>query len=63
MELALPKTRHVTFGDMSFQAAVAKKWNKLPFYIRNSESLNAFKSMVKVFYLLITSVLSVDDLI
>ena len=38
MELVPPKTKCVTFGDRSFQAAAAKEWNRLPFTIKMSES-------------------------
>lgn len=37
----------VTLGDRSFTCAVTKLWNALPFEVRDSKSLDIFKSKLK----------------
>ena len=46
MLLAVPKTKTKLYGDRSFTARVLRLWNALPVDIKNSESLNIFKSKV-----------------
>ena len=38
---------HKLYGDRSFAASAPKLWNALPVDIKNSESLDIFKSKVK----------------
>ena len=47
LQLKVQKTRLKTYGDRSFQYAAAHEWNKLPIYIKQSPSLESFKSNVK----------------
>ena len=44
-----PKTKTKTqlYGDRSFAAWAPRLWNALPIDIKNSESLNIFKSKVR----------------
>lgn len=43
------KTRAKTFGDRAFVHATLSIWNMLPYGIRNSETIECFKSQVKTF--------------
>ena len=46
--LQLPTHRtKVTMGDRAFSCAAPKIWNKLPFDIRNSQSVSSFKTRLK----------------
>ena len=45
MLLAVPKTK--PYGDRSFDARAPRLWNSPPVAIKNSESLNSFKSKLK----------------
>lgn len=47
MLLVVPKTKTKLYGDRSFAASAPRLWNILPVDIKNSESLNIFKSKVK----------------
>ena len=47
LQLKVLKKRLKTYGDRSFQYAAAHEWNKLPIYIKQSPSLESFKSNVK----------------
>ena len=48
--LELPKGKmYSTLGDRSFQTAAPKLWNVVPYYIRNSKSLNLFKKYLKTY--------------
>ena len=49
MLLVVPKTNLKTklYGNRSFAASAPKLWNALPVEIKNSESLDIFKSKVK----------------
>ena len=49
MLLDVPMTRLKTYGDRSYEAAAAEEWNKLPLYIKESPSLNSFKSCLKTY--------------
>ncbi len=44
--LVVPKTR-TSWGDRSFRKAAPKLWNALPARIRQSDSINAFKTALK----------------
>ena len=44
MLLAVPKTKTKLYGDRLFAAKALRLWNTLPAGIKNSESLNIFKS-------------------
>ena len=41
---------YVMLGDCAFKAAAPILWNKLPIHIRNSESLNSFKNLLKTHF-------------
>ena len=45
--LHVPKTRLKTYGDRSFAKAAPTLWNSLPQNIRESESLEVFKTSLK----------------
>ena len=47
--LFVPKTKCVTFGDRAFLVFAPRLWNTLPLTIRNSGSVDSFKSQVKPF--------------
>ena len=47
MLLAVPKTKAKLYGDRLLAARVPKLWNALLVDIKNSESLNIFKSKVR----------------
>ena len=47
MLLEVPQVRHQTLGGHSFVAAAPKLWNQLPKELRNTESLQTFKSLLK----------------
>ena len=37
----------ITYGDRAFSVAAPRLWNQLPLHIKNSESVNQFKSLLK----------------
>ena len=45
--LSVPKSRTVTYGDRAFSACAPKLWNELPFQLRMSSNIQAFKSGLK----------------
>ena len=45
--LLVPTSRLKTFGDSSFSVAAPKLWNALPNNIKNSKSVDCFKSLIK----------------
>ena len=47
MLLAVPKTKTTFYGDRLFGARAPRLWNALPVDIKNSESLDIFKSKVR----------------
>lgn len=47
--LKIPKTRLKYYGDRSFSFGAATEWNKLPLEIRQSPSVESFKTNVKTF--------------
>ena len=47
--LTIPKTNTKTLGNKSFYVAAPTVWNSLPLEIRNSESLDIFKSRLKTY--------------
>ena len=47
MLLAVAKSKTKLYGDRSFAARALRLWNALPIDIKNSESLNIFKSKVR----------------
>ena len=47
--LFIPKTRAKTLGNRAFAHAGPSTWNKLPYNIRNSKSIDNFKSQLKIF--------------
>lgn len=47
--LTVPKTKRKLRGDRAFSVAAPKLWNDLPLYIRQAESLSAFKSSLKTY--------------
>ncbi len=49
MLLSVPRLRMSRYGERCFQYAGPKEWNALPLSIRNSTSLDIFKSRVKTY--------------
>jgi hypothetical protein len=47
LQLVVPKTNKVTFGDRAFCKVAPVLWNDLPFEIRSVTSLDTFKKLVK----------------
>ena len=47
--LLLPLTKRVHFGDRSFSKSGPVLWNLLPLHIRDSPSVDSFKSRLKTF--------------
>ena len=45
--LSVPKSSTVTYGDRAFSVCAPKLWNKLPFQLRMSTNIQAFKSGLK----------------
>ena len=45
--LSVPKSRTVTYGDRAFSVYAPKLWNELPFQLRMSSNIQAFKSGLK----------------
>lgn len=46
--LFIPKSKS-KLGDRAFSTFAAREWNKLPFYVRNIETVNSFKSQLKTY--------------
>ena len=49
-QLRVPKSRNNMYEN-SFAVSAAKHWNNLPTNIRNSNSINHFKSSLKIYLL------------
>ena len=49
MLLSMQRVRMSRYGERCFQYAGPKEWNALPLSIRNSNSLEVFKSSVKTY--------------
>lgn len=47
--LLIPQTKAKTLGDRAFAHAAPSIWNSLPHHIRQSETINCFKSQLKTF--------------
>ena len=47
--LTVPKTKLSTYGDRAFSSCVQKLWNKLPLYIKEQQSVDNFKIVLKTF--------------
>jgi hypothetical protein len=47
LDLILPKTKLVNYGDRSFAKMAPKIWNSIPLPIRTANSLSQFRSMLK----------------
>ena len=47
LSLTMPRTRTQTYGERSFSKAAPSLWNALPYHIRASSTLNAFKRDLK----------------
>ena len=47
LSLKNPKWNQVTFGEKCFKVFGAKVWNNLPYYIKSSQNIEMFKSMIK----------------
>ena len=45
--LSVPKSRTVTYGNRAFAVCAPKLWNELPFQLRMSSNIRAFKSGLK----------------
>ena len=47
INLFVPRSRTSTYGDRSFACVSPRLWNKLPVFIRHSETLDSFKTRLK----------------
>ncbi len=47
LELVVPRTHLVTFGDRTFSAAAANLWNSIPVAIRLCNTITTFKICIK----------------
>ena len=47
LQLTLGPRTHTSYGDRAFSVTAPNLWNKLPVNIRNANSLNQFKTLVK----------------
>ena len=47
IDLEIPRTKLVNYGDRSFSKAAPVLWNKLPEYIKKAKSVNIFKKELK----------------
>ena len=47
--LIVPRTKQITYGNRGFYHSAPSLWNSLPLEIRNSSSLNVFKSNLKTY--------------
>ena len=47
--LEIKRTRLVTAGDRSFVHVAPRLWNELPYSLRASNSVETFKSLLKIF--------------
>ena len=45
--LVVPKTNLVSAGDRALSVVAPKEWNKLPYHIKNTKTLSAFKKSIK----------------
>ena len=45
--LIVPTTRRRTLGDRAFLVAAARAWNSLPSFVRDQQSLAAFRHQLK----------------
>ena len=46
--LVLPLTRRSTLGDRAFPVAASRAWNSLPAFVRDIQSLPAFRQKLKL---------------
>ncbi len=49
LELVVPRTRLVTYGDRAFSAAAANLWNSIPVAIRLWNTVTTFKICIKTY--------------
>ena len=49
LHLERPHTRLITVGDRAFSFAAIDLWNKLPLKLRDSKTLDTFKSDLKTY--------------
>ena len=47
LNLDVPTIKQVSFGDKSIRCYGPKIWNSLPFHVKSSENLEAFKNIIK----------------
>ena len=47
LNLDVPAINQVSFGDKSLRYYGPKIWSSLPFHIKSSENLEAFKNIIK----------------
>jgi len=47
LQLEIPKTRLVTYGDRAFESVAPRLWNDLPLDVRRSKSTTVFKKNLK----------------
>ena len=50
INLSAPRSRTSTYGDRSFACVSPRLWNKLPDFIRYSETLHSFKIRLKAHF-------------
>ena len=50
MQLVVPKSRTVTYGDRSFHVAAARHWNVLPEQLKNFPLISQYKKQLKTHF-------------
>ena len=48
--LATPRVRYRTLGGRAFSACAARLWNKIPFNVKNADTVATFKKLFINFY-------------
>ena len=48
LKLKIPRTKYKTCGDTAVPVAAATLWNRLPYDIRDSQSIDTFKSRLSL---------------
>lgn len=48
--LDVPRTRLKSRGDRAFDVAAPKRWNNLPLYVWQAQTLAVFKSSLKTYF-------------
>ena len=50
LNLVVPRTKCVTFGDRAFSVYGPKLWNKLPEHIKQAETIQCFRQKLKTYF-------------